>query len=178
MLAAVDLLDAPGDQALQVGLDHGLLGVCLLDQLAATGVEWHLTVVDPDGVTSGDDHDAIRARLEVNPSPEVFWHNLRSAGYESRGRILEGEPGESSLAPSVRDRTYGMVLVFAGLPPGALRELLTDIWTIAEPGALVVLAAYREARANVARVVDEIVDADVGLERLGTVGAATVLRVR
>jgi predicted O-methyltransferase YrrM len=142
------LLEPPGGQILEIGTLFGVFGGALAQEVARTGAEVQLTVVDPlEGVQLQSGRD-VNTDVSGTPVTEaVVRRNLEAAGLPApRFRIVRGFSTDDSVRQQVGDRTYGLVIIDGDHSEAGVAADLAWVESLVEPGSVLVLDDYGDDR--------------------------------
>lgn len=180
-LATTPLLAPPRNaDVLEIGTLHGLFAAGLLRQLHRSGVDPHLTIVDPlagDQLQPG--HKTTRDVSGVPVRADVVHANLALAGPAgARTRLRQGFSTDPVVRAEVGDRAYGVVIVDGD---HSFEGVLADLeWAeeIAADGALVVMDDYGDPYwPQVAEALGKHLAGTTRMRLLGKVSTSAYLRV-
>jgi hypothetical protein len=142
------LLGPPNGQVLEIGTLFGVFGGALVHELARTGDEVELTVIDPlEGIQlqagQGSNTDASGTPV----TEPVVHRNLEAAGLrEPQFRIIRGFSTDPVVQKQVGDRTYGVIVVDGDHSEAGVAADLEWVEELVEPGTIVVLDDYGDSR--------------------------------
>jgi Methyltransferase domain len=142
------LLGPPNGRILEIGTLFGVFGGALVQEMSRTGGAVELTVVDPlEGVQL---QSGTGSHLDISGTPvshSVVQRNLEIAGLREPGfRIVRGFSGDREVRGQAGDRTYGVIIIDGDHSEAGVAADLEWIEKLIEPGTVVVLDDYGDAR--------------------------------
>jgi Methyltransferase domain len=167
------LLGTPNGRVLEIGTLYGVFGGALVQELSRTGGTVELTVVDPlEGVQLQSGKDAHTDVSGTPVSEPVVRRNLEAAGLrEPVFRIIRGYSTDDQVRRTAGDRTYGVIVVDGDHSEAGVAADLDWVENLVEPGTVVVLDDYGDARwPGVQSATDKHL---AGSERLSLVGVVS-----
>ncbi|WP_307662969.1 class I SAM-dependent methyltransferase [Streptomyces sp. V1I1] len=181
-LATVPLLSPPNGNVLEIGTLYGMFAAGLLRMLHRSGLEPHLTIVDP---LAGAQLQPGAAPQGADPTgtpvrEDVVRANLALGGVGSviDARIQQGFSGDPEVRAAVSDREYGVIVVDGDHSLDGVRADLEWAEQIVAPGGIVVLDDYGDkAWPGVQDALDKhLASGTSRLSLLGRVSTSAYLR--
>jgi predicted O-methyltransferase YrrM len=173
------LLDPTNGQVLEIGTLFGVFGGALVHELARSGDDVGLTVIDPlEGVQLQSGRNST---IDVSATPvtqPVVHRNLAAAGLdETQFRIIRGFSTDPAVRKQAGDRTYGVIVVDGDhSEAGVAADLEWVEAELVEPGTIVVLDDYGDAKwPGVQAATDKHLARSKRLRSLGVVATSAYL---
>lgn len=181
-LTAIALLSAPSREVLEIGTLFGLGAVAVMRQLARSGVDPFITIVDP--LAGHQIQPGRGAELDVSATPAtraIVEANLQLGGVTPRSfRLIEGFSGDDRVLDAIGDRSYGLIVIDGDHGEDAALSDLLLAERVAADDALVLLDDYRDpAWPGVEKALERYVGRDGSrLEVVSTAATTAFLRAR
>lgn len=172
------LLGPPNGRILEIGTLFGVFGGALVHELARTGGDVELTVIDPlEGIQL---QSGQGSNIDVSGTPvsePVVYRNLEAAGLrEPQFRIIRGFSTDPEVRKQASDRTYGVIIVDGDHSEAGVAADLEWVDEFVEPGTVVVLDDYGDSRwPGVQAATDKHVAGSKRLRRVGVVSTSAYL---
>jgi hypothetical protein len=178
-LVTVPLLDPPNEDVLEIGTLFGMFAAGLERQLARTGRQPRITIVDPlEGLQLQGGRDDQVDRTAVPVVEDVVRRNLQLAGVPAdRVRLFKGLSGDDAIRAAAADRRYGVVVVDGDHSAAGVAADLEYAEQVAAEGAVVVLDDYGDEKwPQVQQAADAHLAGPTRFELIGTVATSAFLR--
>ncbi|SFC81383.1 class I SAM-dependent methyltransferase [Streptomyces aidingensis] len=182
-LAAVPLLRPPNGEILEIGCLYGLFAGALVRQVLRTGLDYHLTLVDPVATRQiQNGHEGRGEDASGTPiSESLIRANLALSGVDDgRLRLCRGFSQDEAVRAAAGDRRYGLVVIDGDHAREGVLADLEWVENIVVPGAVVVLDDYGARQwPGVEEATDEYLKrGDARLRWVGQVATSAFLRAQ